>query len=74
MNVVFEANDRMNKVMARTRKIIEEMTYTAYYHNRKLHPERSVASWGLIFDNVEQLEERYQDDLHFTDKQIELKL
>ena len=66
--------DRPDKAIARTREIVKEMTYQTYYHNRKLHPERSVASWGLIFDNVEQLEERYQDDLHFTDKQIELKL
>jgi len=68
MNIDFEGNERMDRAMDRTREIIGEMTYTAYYHERRLNPAVPLSEWARTFPDVEQLEERYQTDLHFKQK------
>jgi hypothetical protein len=42
--------------------VVDELVYRNYAANRRQSPHVSPARWGRIFDNVEALEARYQDE------------
>lgn len=61
----FDAYEQFDRAADRTREIIDELTYHSYFHNRRLSPDVPLSEWSKIFGNVDQMEERYQTDLHF---------
>ena len=72
-NINMDAYEHYDKVLAETHKIVDEMTYHAYFHNRRISPHVPLSEWTKIFCNVDQLEERYQEELYFNRKEIEFK-
>ena len=42
--------------------IVDELTYRAYYYNRKRRPDIPLEAWGKVFSNVEKLEAKFQKD------------
>ena len=69
----FDANDRMDKALARTKALVNQLTYDSYYHNRRLHPNVPLSEWAKIFQDVDSLEERYQDDLYADSIEFQYK-
>lgn len=41
-------------------RIIDELNYICYRHNRKISPNRSPDYWSDIFPNYQDFEERFQ--------------
>lgn len=45
-----------------TSTLIDTLTYSCYRHNRNLFPGISPARWKRVFDDVDVMEARYQDE------------
>lgn len=41
-------------------EMVDDLTFTAYAHNRDLAPEISPERWAKVFPNAAAMEERYQ--------------
>jgi hypothetical protein len=44
-------------------KIISDLTYFNYAHNRTMHPEVTPETWDKAYPNANAMEERYQREL-----------
>ena len=61
--VVLSKDYISDNALAKTKALVDAMTYEAYRHNRRLHPEHPPTYWAGTFADIDKLEERYQDDL-----------
>ena len=50
-----------------TGTLINNLTYACYRHNRRLCPGISPDRWKRVFDDVDAMEERYQDEEEMLD-------
>ena len=71
-NIDFDAFDKFDDALTKTRQIVDEITYNSYFHNRRLSPDVPLSEWSKIFENVDQLEERYQEELYFNKKEFNI--
>lgn len=50
--------------MTTINKLVDELTYQNYKHNRKLNSSISPEHWKLMYDNVDAMEKRFLDDVY----------
>ena len=51
-------------------KILDELTYRSYAHNRQLAPHITPERWAKVFgESAERLEKRFQDERSKNGKQ-----
>lgn len=54
------AFDELDRAIANTEKLIGNLNYACYRHNREISPDIPPHDWGNVFKNWEELEARYQ--------------
>ena len=53
------AFDRLDSAIHNYDKLVEDLNYRAYSHNRRISPDIKPSAWGNVFANWEALEDRF---------------
>ena len=51
---------------AYSQHLVDELTYRSYRHQREIAPQISPKRWESVFQNVSQMEARYQKEIAFV--------
>lgn len=53
------AFDRLDNAILNYDKLVEDLNYRAYSHNRRISPDIKPSQWGNVFPNWSELEDRF---------------
>lgn len=53
-----------NEAVKNPQNLIDHLTYASYRHNRNISPGTTPEQWKVIFNNVDEMEKKYQQELN----------